>query len=171
MKHLLFFSFFFLSTSIISAQNDAISRFFNKYAEDERFTTVFISPTLFQMVAKIAVDDPEWEQYREVIKDLGGLRILSSDSISNSMTLYQEIFKKLPNKEYEELLTVRDGEEHVRFMIRETDQIISELLLLVASPSDFTMISFMGKINLEKISSLAKSMDIDGIEHLEKIKN
>jgi hypothetical protein len=171
MKHLLFFSFFFLSTSIISAQNDAISRFFNKYAEDERFTTVFISPKLFQMVAKIAVDDPEWEQYREVIKDLGGLRILSSDSISNSMTLYQEIFKKLPNKEYEELLTVRDGEEHVRFMIRETDQIISELLLLVASPSDFTMISFMGKINLEKISSLAKSMDIDGIEHLEKIKN
>jgi hypothetical protein len=171
MKHLLFFSFFFLSTSIISAQNDAISRFFNKYAEDERFTTVFISPKLFQMVAKIAVDDPEWEQYREVIKDLGGLRILSSDSISNSMTLYQEIFKKLPSKEYEELLTVRDGEEHVRFMIRETDQIISELLLLVASPSDFTMISFMGKINLEKISSLAKSMDIDGIEHLEKIKN
>lgn len=171
MKHLLFFTFFLLSTSLLSAQNDAISRFFNKYAEDERFTTVFISPKLFQMVAKIAVDDPEWEQYREVIKDLGGLRILSSDSISNSMTLYNEIFKKLPSKEYEELLTVRDGEEHVRFMIRETDQIISELLLLVASPSDFTMISFMGKINLEKISSLAKSMEIDGIEHLEKIKN
>jgi hypothetical protein len=171
MKHLLIFSLFIWSSTLLQAQNDAISRFFSKYAEDERFTTVFISPKLFQMVAKIAVDDPEWEQYREVIKDLGGLRILTSDSIPNAMKLYQEIYQRLPTKEYEELLTVRDGEEHVRFMIRQTDEVISELLLLVATPDDFTMISFLGKIDLGKISSLAKSMDIEGIEHLEKIKN
>jgi len=145
MRHLLIFSLFIWSSTLLQAQNDAISRFFNKYAEDERFTTVFISPKLFQMVAKIAVDDPEWEQYREVIKDLGGLRILTSDSIPNSMKLYQEIYQRLPTKEYEELLTVRDGEEHVRFMIRQTDEVISELLLLVAAPDDFTMISFLGK--------------------------
>lgn len=171
MKQVLFLSFFCFSAAILQAQNDAITRFFNKYAADERFTTVFISPKLFQMVAKIAVDDPEWEQYREVIRDLGGLRILSSDNIDNSMKLYQEVFQKLPKKEYEELLTVRDGEEHVRFMIRQTGEVISELLLLVAAPDDFTMISFLGKIDLGKISSLAKSMDIEGIEHLQKIKN
>jgi hypothetical protein len=159
------------ATSTVSAQqNDAITRFFDKYVNDEKFTVVYVSPKMFQMVAKIETSDPEWNKFRDVVKDLGGLRVLVADSISNGMALYKEAMGRIPTSEYSELLTVRDGAENVRIMTRDAGDIINELLLLVGSPDEFVMLSFTGKIDLNKISTLAKSLDIEGVEHLEKVK-
>jgi hypothetical protein len=170
MKNVLLMPLFLLAALSTYAQNDAISKFFNQYAEDERFTVVYISPKMFQMVAKIETNDPDWNKFRDVVKDLGGLRVLTADSIGDGVAMYEEAMNRVPKKEYEELLTVRDGQEHVRFMIKESNNIISELLLLVGAPTEFTMLSFTGKIDLDKISSLAKTMDIDGINQLDKLK-
>ena len=60
------------STVSLQAQNDAISRFFNKYAEDERFTVVYVAPKLFSMISKVSSADEEWNQMRDIVKDLGG---------------------------------------------------------------------------------------------------
>jgi len=42
---------------------------------------------------------------------------------------------------------------------------------LVGSPDEFVLVSILGKIDLDKISQLSKQLDIDGVEHLEKIEN
>lgn len=171
MKNFLLLPLFLLAALSTYAQNDAITKFFNQYAEDERFTVVYISPKMFQMVSKIETNDEDWNKVREVIKDLGGLRVLTADSIGDGVAMFKEAIGKVPAKEYEELLTVRDGQEHVRFMIKENNDVINELLLLVGAPDEFTMLSFTGKINLDKISSLAKTLDVDGTEHLDKLKS
>jgi predicted nuclease of predicted toxin-antitoxin system len=152
------------------AQNDAISRFFSKYADEERFTVVYISPKMFQMVAKIETDDPDWNKFRSVVSKLGGLRVLSADSISDGLALYKEALNKVPINEYSELITVRDGKENVRIWTKDHDNSIDELLLLVGSPSQFVMLSFTGNIDLDQISTLSKSLDVKGINHLDKIK-
>ena len=83
--------FLFLAAALLSglatatAQDDAISRYFSKYADDPRFTTVYISPKMFSMVAKISTNDPEWEKTRDVIKDLRGLRVLVADSLGYAL--------------------------------------------------------------------------------------
>lgn len=173
MKKALFLAVFFW-TALISVsqaqQSDAITRFFDKYVNDEKFTVVYVSPKMFQMVAKIETSDPDWNKFRDVVKDLGGLRVLVADSITNGMSLYKEAMGRIPTSEYSELLTVRDGSENVRIMTRDAGDIINELLLLVGSPDEFVMLSFTGKIDLNKISTLAKSLDIEGAQHLEKIK-
>lgn len=155
-----------------SAQNDAITRFFNQYADDERFTVVYIAPKLFSMVSKIETDDEDWNKVREIVKDLGGLRVLTADSIADGMALYKNALSRVPAGEYSELLTVRDGNENVRIWTKDTKDgtVIEELLLLVGSPDEFTLLSFTGKINLDKISQLSKTLDIEGAEHLSKIK-
>lgn len=153
------------------AQNDAITRFFNKYTDDERFTVVYIAPKLFHMVSKIETDDPEWETYREVVADLTGLRVLTSDSVGNGLELYREALSKVPTGEYSELLTVRDGQENVRIWIKDSGNIIHELLLLVGSPDEFVLLSLTGKIDLDKISTLTKGLDVQGMEHLNKVKS
>lgn len=172
MKKCLFLlPLFLLAASQIQSQNDAITRFFSKYADDERFTVVYISPKMFQMVSKIETDDPDWNNFREVIHDLGGLRVLTSDSIADGTALYKEALTKVPVNEYSELLTVRDGKENVRIWIKDKGNTIEELLLLVGSPDEFVMLSFTGKIDLDKISTLSKSLDIKGIDQLEKVKS
>jgi hypothetical protein len=170
MKKFILLPLLLLVAMAMQAQNDAISRFFSKYQEDEAFTSVYVSPKMFQLIAKIETDDPDWNNFRDVLRDLGGLRVLTSDSISNGVALYNEVMSKLPVKEYEELLTVRDGQENVRFWVKESGDVIEELLLVVSEPTEFTMLSFTGRIDLQKIASLSKTLDVDGMEHLEKIK-
>jgi len=41
--------------------------------------------------------------------------------------------------------------------------------LLVGGTEEFVMVSFVGKIDLDKISRLAKKLDVDGVEHLDKL--
>ena len=171
-KHLFLLPAFFLAAMFnLSAQNDAITRFFEKYVDDERFTVVYVSPKMFQLVSKIETDDEEWNKVREVVKDLGGLRVLAADSIEDGLKYYKDALSKVPANEYEELLTVRDGKENVRIWVKDTGNIIEELLLLVGSPDQFVLLSFTGKIDLDKISELSKTLDIDGAEHLGKLKS
>ena len=161
---------FLMIAAAVPAQNDAIIRFFNQYMEDERFTVVSVSPKMFSLVSKISTDDEDWEKFREVVGDLTGLRVLTSDSISNGVTLYKEALSKVPTGEYSELLTVRDGQENVRIWIKDKGNIIDELLLLVGSPDEFVLLSLTGKIDLDKISNLTKGLNVKGVEQLEKIK-
>ena len=159
-----------LAAGSATAQNDGITRFFNQYVDDERFTVVFVSPKMFQMVAKIETDDEDWNKFRDVVKDLGGLRVLTADSIGNGVAMYKDALSRVPVGEYSELLTVRDGQENVRIWIKDSGNTIQELLLLVGSPEEFTLLSFTGKIDLDKISTLSRTLDIKGADKLEKIK-
>ena len=161
--------FLMLATTAFS-QNDAINRFFNQYMEDERFTVVFVSPKMFNLVSKISTDDEDWEKFREVVGGLTGLRVLTADSIDTGLSMYKEALSKVPAAEYAELLTVRDGKENVRIWIKDSGNIINELLLLVGAPDEFVLLSLTGKIDLDKISELSKGLDINGVQHLEKIK-
>jgi len=169
-KLLMLLPLFLLAAGSATAQNDGVTRFFNQYVDDERFTVVFVSPKMFQMVAKIETDDEEWNNFRDVVKDLGGLRVLTTDSITNGLAMYKDALSRVPIGEYSELLTVRDGQQNVRIWIKDKGNIIEELLLLVGSPDEFTLLSFTGKIDLDKISSLSKTLDIKGADQLDKIK-
>ncbi len=154
-----------------NAQVDAISQYFEQYMDDERFTVVYISSKMFQMVSKLDIDELEDDDAQDivnVIEDLRGLRILTTEE--NTMAFYKEAKQKINTKGYEVLMTVRDkGEENVEFLVKENGDKIEELLLLVGGEDDFALISFVGNIDLDKISKLSKSLDVKGMEHLEKI--
>jgi|APTNR8051073442_1049403.scaffolds.fasta_scaffold03878_4 hypothetical protein len=150
----------------LAAQSDAnaIERYFAQYLEDERFSVVYISPKLFQMIDRIGaeqlqLDDQAATTFREVARDLRGLRILSTDV--NPQQFYQEAKQRINTKEYEPLMTVRDrGGDNVEFLVRENSQgIIEELLLLAGGADEFTLLSFVGRIDLDKVARLAREME------------
>lgn len=148
------------------SQVDAIAKYFSKYQEDTDFTVVYISPKMFEMISKLAEEEIEPE-VQAIIRDLKGLRVLTTEK--NPMRYYNEVTETLNLKSYEELMTIRDGNSNVRFLIKSKNELVEELLLLVGSEEEFVMISFVGKIDLEKISRLSNSADIEGLQHLQKI--
>lgn len=171
MKYIMVFFLAIGFATSMTAQDDAISRFFSNYMEDDDFTSVYISPKMFQMISKLDldnIDDPDAQATIDMIKDIKGLRILTSQK--NPMDLYKEAMQKFRTSEYETLMSVKDGGENVRFWIKETDNYISELLLLVGGKDEFVLLSFVGKIDLNKISKLANSIDVKGAEYLDKVK-
>src|SRR6187551_1808942 len=117
MKSFLFSVVAVLFTTISSfAQGDAITKYFNKYVDDEKFSAVYISPKMFSMVSKIEIEDMEPE-LQEVIASMKGLRILHTEV--NAMQYYNEALKTINTTEYELLMTARGEGENVRFMIKD----------------------------------------------------
>ena len=161
MRFLLFtFTAILLAASTTAnAQIDAISKYFSKYVDDERFTVVYISPKMFQLIDKmdINLDDAEANAIKEVVKDLRGLRILVAEE--NGKEFYKEATQLINKKEYEVLMTVRNkGEESVDFLIKDNgSDIIDELLMIVGGPDEFVLMSFVGQIDINKISEMAKA--------------
>ncbi len=170
MKHYITLFIVAFMAMAATAQNNAIDNFFEDYQDDENFSMVYVSPKAFKMVAKVAEGtEGEMKELQEVIKDLKALRILRTEV--NSLAKYKEATKRINTGSYEILLQARDDGQKIQFLTKDSGNIIEELLLLVGGKDEFVMLSFVGKLDLDKIANLAAKLDIDGAEHLGKLKD
>jgi len=166
---ILIVAFHFMATPLL-AQGDAISNYFDQYVDDEKFTMVYISPKMFSLISKLDIDDMDDEEAEivmDMVSDLRGLRVLTTDHTPEKY--YKEALEKINTSEYDILMSVRDRDENVQFLVKDEGDVIDELLLLVGGDDEFVLISFLGKIDLDKISELSKVIDINGTNHLEKL--
>lgn len=148
---------------------DAISKFFSKYQTDETFSQVTVSSKMFGLFTNMEADTPEDKEVLDAISKLKGLRILAKQDARNARTLYKEAFGLIPMKEYEELLSVRDKDKDMKFMIKENSGKISELLMVMGGNEEFMVMSLFGEIDLKQISRIGKKMNVSGLEHLDKM--
>jgi hypothetical protein len=153
------------------AQDDAISKYFSRYSDDDQFTSVYISNRMFNLFAKTVADAKEDREIKQAISKLKGLRILSSDKLADGKKMYQEATRMLPIKGYEELMVVKSEGKEMKFLIIEAEGKIKELLMLSGGGKDFFLLSMIGDIDLEQVSKLSKSMDVEGLNDLEKLEN
>jgi hypothetical protein len=165
---------FFLSITAIclaltiQAQSNPVDEMFNKYSEKQGFTVVSISGKMFSMFSGL---DEENKEADNVIGKLKSIKILSvEDSLLNkNLNFYSELSKKLDLSVYEELMLVKEGPDITRFLIKQTGNVISELLVITGGPGGNSLISIKGDLNLKNISDLSKSVGIDELKSLDKI--
>jgi hypothetical protein len=153
------------------AQGDAISKFFSKYQDDETFSQVTVNSKMFSLLMNMQVDDKADQEVIDAISKLKGLRILAKDKARDGRALYKEALALVPQKEYEELMSVRDEDKDMKFFIKEgaTPGKISELVMVMGGVEDFMVLSLFGEIDLKQIGKIGSKMDIDGLDHLNKI--
>lgn len=169
MKKLMLAGALMIMAVAAQAQGDAINKFFSKYQDNELFTQVTISSKMFGLFTNMEVEKPEDKEVLNAISKIKGLRILAKDDARDSRALYKEALTAIP-KDYEELLFVRDKDEDMKFLIKETSPgKISELVMVAASNNDFKMLSLFGEIDLKQISKIGSKMNIDGLEKLHKM--
>ena len=148
---------------------DAISRFFDKYAEDESFSNVNITGRMFGLFTDLEMEDEEDQEVMDAISKLQGLKILAKDDIDNGKELYAEAFKMIPKSEFDELMSIRDEDKDMKFLIKEKNGKVSELLMIMGGNREFFILTLFGEIDLKQVAKISKAMDIDGLEGLEKI--
>lgn len=150
----------------IFAQNLAVDKFISKYEDNDDFTSVFVSPKMFDMVSKVAGDEVDAD-ISDILKDIKGLKILNTKI--NPGTIYKEAASSLGLENYELLMKVREEDQNVKIFTKEASGIVNELILLVGGDDEFSLISFVGNIDLEKVGKLAGKLDIKGAEHLKNL--
>ncbi len=151
---------------------------FEKYGAKDGFTTVHITKELFSLFGEIAedVEGEEVQELKEVVEGLEYIRILMYENSSdnkyadeNTLQNFKDDLDEVKLKNFAELMTVREQDEIVKFMIRKDGKMIKELLLLINQDDEAGFISITGNINLKSISKLAKTMDINGLDQLQKM--
>ncbi|MBS1951748.1 MAG: hypothetical protein OJF59_001601 [Cytophagales bacterium] len=170
MKKLMIGAVMMTLSMAVSAQGDAISKFFAKYQDDETFTNVKVSQKMFSLFTNMSVEKQEDKDILDAISKIQGLRVLAKHETRDSRALYKEAMAAIPAKDYEELLSVRDKDKDMKFYIKELSSgKIGELVMVSGGNSEFMVLSLFGEIDLKKIGSIGKKMSIDGLDKLEKI--
>lgn len=155
------------ATAAQAQGSDAITKFFNKYANDESFTQVTVSSKMFSLFTDMEAEKPEDKEVLDAISKLKGLRILQKDDSLKARALYKEALALVPPKEYEELMSVRDEDNNIKFLIKESGGKISELLMIMGGNKEFMIMSLFGEIDLKQISRIGSKMNVSGLENLE----
>ncbi|MBL6445205.1 DUF4252 domain-containing protein [Fulvivirga sp. 29W222] len=168
MKKVIVLAIGMMITVQLSAQ-DAISKFFSTYEEDTDFTHVSVTSRMFGLFTNLEMDSEEDQEVMDAISKLKGLKILAKENTTKGKELYKEAFSLIPKSEYDELMSVRDEDKDMKFMIKEKDGKISELLMVMGGDNEFFILTLFGEIDLKQISKISRAMDIDGLEGLEKL--
>ena len=121
------------------------------------------------MISKMDTTE-DGKEMVDMAKSIESIRILAMDTVMNGVNLYTEVMNALPKNDFKELMSVKEKDMDIKFMIQEKDSKVRELLMVIGgSKDDNAIISITGDINLAKMGSLAKSMNIKGMENLEKL--
>lgn len=162
---------------------------FDKYEDLDGVTSVVVNQKMFDMFAKIEIntDDPEAQEFVNMVKSLKSLKVLSTGDEKVSASMTADVKKYLGTSQLEELMRIKDGDQTVKFYIKEgkDENHVKELLMIanglkeITKDQDITIngekreietviLSLTGDIDLRQISKLTSKMDIPGGKHLEK---
>jgi hypothetical protein len=170
MKKVMMFAGVMMFSVAAMAQNDAISKFFTKYQNDESFTYANISSKMFSLFTDMQVESKEDQEVLNAISKLKGLRVLAKDNARNARELYADALKTIPVKDYEELMSVRDNEKDMKFYVKELSAgKIGELLMIMGGDDEFMILTLFGEIDLKQVGRMGSKMDIDGLKNLQRI--
>jgi len=152
-------------TALLSAQEFAGS-FLDKFGNDTDFEVVVIGKKMLNLIEGLTSNNPD---LNEAIKELENIMIITSRDSTSSKGFYDSAYKLLANKKqgFEPLITVKDQEEDLIVMAKESKGVIKELVLLSNNESGFNIISLNGKINLKTLAKLSDK--IPGLKLLESI--
>jgi len=149
----------------LSAQTDPIDKLFEKYGEKDGYTTVYITGKMFELASEMDLDDPE---LNNLVKNIRRIRILASDDAGDrGVNFLDELKGDFPFNEFEELMTVKEKDQDVKFLVKEVNGQITHLVLIVGG-DDNALISIEGLIDMKNIGRLSKSMGMDELKHLEE---
>lgn len=151
------------------AQSPIIQKYMDKYEGDEEFTKVSLNGKMFSLFAQLEGGTEEEKEFMGAVSKIKGLKVLVGENVDNAAKLFKEATTEVDKAGYDELMTVKDAEEDMKFSIKEKNGVIEELIMVVGGNKNFVLLSLYGEIDLKAISKVAKKMDVGGFGNLSRL--
>lgn len=146
---------------------------FDEFEDMDLVSSVVVNKSMFNLLAKmdVEVSDPEAKDFMEIVTRLKSLKVFTTEDAGIASKMQSSVDKYLKSANMEELMRVKDKEANVKFYIRpgKDEDHVSELLMLVSNMEDLkvegrkietVLLSLTGDIDLNKIGSLTKKMNL-----------
>ena len=147
----------------INAQTEGITNFWEKYSQHENATEINITGGFIKFMASFAEDEEA-----DIAEKIMGLRVLVMDEGNIVVpTDFKKLVKEVKRNAFEELMTIRDGSTTVDFMIREKDDTITDVLILVNDEENFVLLSLECLLQFSDLNKL--NIEVEGGDFFKKI--
>lgn len=147
----LYIIIFALVANISMAQG----KLFDKYAEIDNVTSVYISKKMFQMMPNIETAGLNLSNLKDKIESL---QVLTTERKDIQAKMRNE-FTSLIGKEHEELMRVKDGNTRANFYIKQKGDLITDMIMIADEGDEgFSIIQLLGSFTLQDIQEITGSM-------------
>jgi hypothetical protein len=178
-----------IAALIIAPMLSGAQSIFDKYEDMKEVTSIVVTQKAFRMLATIDldVDDPEAKEFMEMVKKITGLKVFTTGDEKISADMKSTVDKYLKSSALEELMRIKDGEQTVKFYVKEgkDENHVKELLMFVSGLKEITegqdieingkkreietvLLTLTGDIDLRQVSKITNQMDIPGGDQLKK---
>ena len=95
----------FITSCWVSGQN-----IFERYADNDKVTLVSISPKMFKILGQmsLSLDDPEAQEYMEMVKSINNFKVLVSSSEDISDDMLKWVNDQVSKENLDELMNIKD---------------------------------------------------------------
>jgi hypothetical protein len=156
--------FFYLSGF---SQKMSVNEIMSNFEGKEGVTSMVLSKDLMSLAANIKTDDAD---FNNLIKGIAELKILVLEKATQvQKDSFHSMVKMLPVSDYKELMTVKDGKQLVKMIVKENGGKITDFLLVVTGDNEPVLINITGTMDVKKLSGLGKKMNLAGCKHLAKL--
>ena len=147
-KYLYIILFFCLASVNVCLAQDKL---FDKYADMDSVTSIYISKKMFQMMPVIEEVGLNLTNMKGKIESL---QILTTESREVGERMGKD-FASLIGKGHEELMRVKDGDTKANFYVKQEGELIKELIMLADTGEDgFSVIRLSGDFTLKDIQEI-----------------
>ena len=152
----------------VNAQT-AIDQLYDKYAGQKGFTSININPEMFKMLSGMDMSDSseKAKESQNAMEKLSGLKMLvfEPEEGQTNEAFMEEIRTLTRIKGYEELMSVNEDDEVVKFLAKKDKEgNVSEMLMIVLEANEAVVMSMSGLLDMKTISEISKSLEIEGME-------
>ena len=107
----------------------------------------------------------EDRELKEFVKDVKHVKVFRVPHRQRGLSLaeFNHLKEEVRREAFEELMAVRSDDGNVDILIREKNDLISDLLLLIHDQDDFVVLSLRGNMDLAKVFKMCSSVHIKGI--------
>lgn len=142
-----------VATLLVALTLPAQENVFEKYADTEGVTTVYISKKMFNMMKDVKSEDLNLGTLSGKINDM---QILTCEDKDTSAKLRKDIAYISPDNGYEELMRVREEGERITIYAKEGKK-ENEYILLVDDSEELVLIQINGQLTLEELQSVVST--------------
>lgn len=160
---LLAFCAMMLAPSLHYGQTSAINKFYKKYKIKNQSMNMTVPGWLIGLganVAMISTDDVEEKEALRLMKNVKQVKVLMlEDSKKLKDKHVNQLFTSLRQNSFEDLVQVRDKGSRVNVLIREDNDLIKNLFVLVRDDEEMVMVSMKTKLSMDQINDVINMME------------
>jgi hypothetical protein len=167
---------FFLSLSL--AGQDLFTSLTEKYASKEGFSATNLTRDMFDLYLRKKQVEPN-SPVSETLRKLNNILVVSQSIIPGGKTedkpadvvqeIHNTILSHYKSQSFTLLKTENRMGEDLKVYLKKNGEKVTALSLITASPTRVTLVELTGDIDLTSVSELNKTLNIKGLENLNKI--